>query len=203
MIRYRVIARGLLLGGFVLANGCAVQPSRPTQLLVLAPLATAPTATVARAARPALVIGPINLPAYSERPQVLTLHDESELLVAEAARWAEPLDKNFSRVLVENLSRLLGTDSIATLGALQSPASLQITVEVTEFVVTDAGQARLTAYWRVLGNGGRQILASHKTHYQEEAVGRDYPALVGAMSRALAALSRDLALAVEPFADAP
>ena len=196
----------LVLGVLAIASGCVVRSTPPAQLLVLVPLASAAQGTAATSMKPselgpervpALVIGPIDLPAYTERAQVLTLHGESELRAAVSARWAEPLDQNFSRVLVENLSRLLGTHEVTTLGSVHAPTALQITLEVTEFVVTDAGFAGLTAYWRVLGDGGRKVLASDKTHYQEPTNGSDFPALVAAMSRALAALSRDIALALQ------
>jgi uncharacterized protein len=202
MIMYRVIAYGLLLAGLFITGGCAVRSVQPTQLFMLAPLARTMAGEAARGESPPLVIGPIDLPAYTNRLQVLTLRHDTELVAATSARWAEPLDKNFSRVLIENLSRLMGTQAIATLGGLASPASLQVTLEVTEFIATEAGQANLTAYWRVLGGGGRQILVSRKTHYEEAAQGTDYPALVGAMSRTLAALSRDLAQALSAIPDA-
>ena len=191
----------LVLGVLAVASGCVVRSPPPTQLLVLVPLGSVAASVQPPEPGPervpALVIGPIDLPAYTERAQVLTLHGDSELRAAVSARWAEPLEQNFSRVLVENLSRLLGTDEVTTLGSVHAPTALQITLEVTEFVATDAGFAVLTAYWRVLGDGGRKVLASDKTHYQEPANGSDFPALVAAMSRALAALSRDIAQALQ------
>lgn len=200
----------LMLASLSSTTGCAGRRPPPAQLLMLTPLTSAsmdnPAPSVRMPGRapapvPALVIGPIDLPAYTERSQVLRLHEQSELQAAVTARWAEPLEENFSRVLVENLSRLLGTGQVTSLGGVQARSALQVTVEVTEFVATDTGQATLTAYWRVLGESGRALLASNKTRYQEAATGADYPALVAAMSRTVAALSRDIARAVRGLAD--
>lgn len=181
-----------------LATGCTIRASSPKQLLVLSPLSDAslPQATGA-AAMPALVVGPINLPAYTARAQVLVLKNESEMQASASARWAEPVDESFSRVLVENLSRLLHTGRVAALGGVQAPESLQVAVEVTEFITTDAGQARLTAFWQVLGGGGRTVLAQDKMHYAAPISGEDYSARAAALSQALAALSRDIAGAVQ------
>lgn len=185
-------------------SGCAVRPSAPAQLLVLSPLAADP-GVAARAGTdlPGLVVGPIVLPAYTERAQVLILKHAGEMHASATARWAEPLDQNFSRVLVDNLSRLLGSGRITTLGGARTPTGLQVTVEVTEFVTTDAGEARLTAYWQVLGEGGHAVLAHAKSHYAEAFAGDDYRARAGALSAALAALSRDLAAAIQRVAPRP
>ena len=186
---------------FTAVVGCAGRPSQPPQLLVLTPLVGGTDGPGrASAALPGLVVGPIDLPAYTERAQVLILTNAAEMHASTTARWAEPLDENFSRVLVDNLSRLLGTGQITTLGGVQTQATVQITVEVTEFVTTDTGQARLTAYWQVLGDGGHALLAHEKLQYEAAVEGGDYPARAAALSTALAALSRDIAGAVRRIA---
>jgi len=177
--------------------GCAVKPAQPVHWLVLSPLAPVTEHTVPAARRDtAVLVGPIDLPAYTDRAQLLVLRNQSEMQTMPAVRWAEPLGQNFSRVLVENLSRLLATGQVTTLGGIQTPGSVQLAIEVTEFVTTVEGEARLTAYWRVLGAGGREVHAADKTHYVEALEGSDGPARASALSRALAALSRDLAEAV-------
>lgn len=192
----RIRFLGCLLA-LLAAGGCGVRSSPPPQLLVLAPLAhDVPVAAPLPASFAGLVVGPVDLPDYSEHTHLVILRNDSEMQVIPLTRWAEPLAANFSRVLVENLSRLLGTGQIATLGGVQAPASLQVTVEITEFVTTDAGQARLTAYWRVLGDGGRRVLASDKSSYVEAVAGSGHAAHAAALSRTIAALSEDLARAV-------
>ena len=185
----------MLLAALVGTSGCGVQTPRANQLFILAPLAA--TADAARsasaAAAPALVVGPINLPAYTERTAILSLRQQSELVPAAAARWAEPLDKNFTRVVVENLSLLLGSEQVTTLGGNAAPGSLQVVIDVTEFVASEDGQASLTAYWQILGSDGHPVIAGRKTRYQETAADKGTAALVAAMSRTLAALSRDVA----------
>ena len=104
-----------------LAVGCAVGVASPTQLLVLTPLTdTAPREEPSAVTLPLLIVGPVALPAYTDRTQFLVLKSAAEMQAAATARWAEPLDEGVSRVLVENLSRLLHTGRVATLGRAQS-----------------------------------------------------------------------------------
>ena len=197
MIRACSRTATLLLISIALASGCGVQPQRASQLFVLAPLAPDAVSTGVRTTNiPPLVIGPINLPAYTERTAILRLRQQSELIAAPAARWAEPLDKNVARVLVENVSRLLGSDQVTALGGSVAPGHLQVAIDVTEFVAGDDGQVGLTTYWQILRADGRTVVASRKTHYQEALQDKSTAAVVGAMSRSLAALSRDLAQAL-------
>ncbi len=180
-----------------LAVGCAVGVASPTQLLVLTPLTdTAPREEPSAVTLPLLIVGPVALPAYTDRTQFLVLKSAAEMQAAATARWAEPLDEGVSRVLVENLSRLLHTGRVATLGRAQAADSLQVTVEVTEFITTASGQAQLTAFWQVLGDDGRTVLAQDKTQFTAAMADTDYPAQATALSEALAALSRAIADAV-------
>ncbi|MDH5298187.1 MAG: PqiC family protein, partial [Desulfobulbaceae bacterium] len=57
-------------------------------------------------------IGPVGLPEYLDRPQIVTRLTPNRLHLAHNHRWAEPLGQNIARVLGENLSPLLGTDRI-------------------------------------------------------------------------------------------
>jgi uncharacterized lipoprotein YmbA len=52
-------------------------------------------------------IGPVTLPKYLDRPQIVTFTSPYALNVVEFDRWAEPLESTFVRVLAENLALLL------------------------------------------------------------------------------------------------
>ncbi|HEX5606452.1 MAG TPA: PqiC family protein, partial [Candidatus Binatia bacterium] len=60
-----------------------------------------------------LGIGPIKIPRYLDREQLVTRISQNRFAIAENDRWAEPLEENFSRVLSENLSILLQIDRVA------------------------------------------------------------------------------------------
>ena len=62
-----------------------------------------------------VAVGPVAIPDYLDRPQILTRSGPSELQLAEFERWAGSLEKDVSRVLAENLSTLLEKDHVIVL----------------------------------------------------------------------------------------
>src|SRR5208282_1124215 len=57
----------------------------------------------------AIGVGPIDFPGYLQRTQVVTRTAPNQIDLSPVDRWGEPLDKNFKRVLDENLAQLLNT----------------------------------------------------------------------------------------------
>jgi uncharacterized protein len=183
---------GMLLAGGLLGSGCSTAPSTRLYILTsLAPSAAAPTATPPGLA---IGVGPVQLPQYTNRPGMVTADHGQELHSADFAQWAEPLRDNFVRVLAENLSLLLATERVA-LFPWKNPLPLdyQIIVEVIHFLGTTGGEVTLVALWSVIGKDGKAVLVSRKTSVREVTSSPDYDALAAAMSRAVAALSHDIA----------
>ena len=67
---------------------------------------------------------------------------------------------------------------------------------MARFEADATGEVSLVARWTILGKDGRTILRAGQSALRETTGRQDYEALVAAMSRALAALSRDIAVAL-------
>jgi uncharacterized lipoprotein YmbA len=144
----------------------------------------------------ALGVGPVRLPAYLDRPQLVTRTGRDALNLSEFDLWAEPLKAGVPRVLGDNLVALLGTNRVTAFPWGRSHAvQYQIAVDVTRFEGAAGGDVVLGARWRILGREGAELVAKQATITEATgAAGSD--ALVAAMNRALGALSRDLAAAL-------
>jgi uncharacterized protein len=182
-----------------LLSGCSFgrhQP--PTRLYTLTALPyTDSVRPVAATQGLAIGVGPVELPQYVNRPQVVTGNTHAELQSEAFSQWAEPLETNFARVLAENLAVLLTTERVAVYpwkGPV--PIDYQVVVEVIQFLGEPGGQVSLAALWRIVGANGRDVLISRATRYSEPVGGREYDALAAAMSRTVAALSQDIAAAI-------
>jgi len=176
------------LGGCL--GGTSASPSYYTLTPVEAPAPAPAQADLV------LGVGPVTLPAYLDRPQLVTRAGQDALNLAEFDRWAEPLKEGVPRVLGDNLAALLGTNRVAAFPWGRShPVQYQIAVDVTRFEGVAGGDVVLGARWRVLGSDGAELLVKQTTITEATgAAGSD--ALVAAMNRALGALSRDLAAAL-------
>lgn len=148
----------------------------------------------------AVAIDPVAIPDYLDRPQILSRSGPRELKLAEFERWAGSLSEDISRVLAENLSVLLAPDNVTVLrsgrDAYPVPAEYRIVVEVLRFDGTIEGSVNLAARWTFFREKGKNVLSVGESNVEEPVEGPDYEALVGAMSRALAALSREIATAI-------
>lgn len=143
-------------------------------------------------------IGPVELPAYLDRQQVVTRVSANELHLAGFDEWAEPLGDNFTRVLMENLSILLSSGSFIILPIRgPEPIDYQVGVEVMRFDGSLGGDASLLVRWTIFGKDDKKLLLTRKSSFKEATGASGYEALVAAQSRTVEALSREIAGAIK------
>ena len=138
-------------------------------------------------------VGPVQLPQYVNRPQIVTRISQNELEVNEFARWGEPLKDNFSRVLAENISVLLSTDHVNVYPwSRTTHIDYQVIIDVTQFYGTLGGDVLMRARWTLLGDDGKKMLFRKNSSLSIRADAGTYKALVSAQSRILADLSNEI-----------
>lgn len=193
------LASKLLLGLLVMVvAGCA--STEPSRFYLLSPL---PAETERSNAGPcvSIVVGPVRLPEYTNRPQIITRSTDNELNRAQFDLWAEPLVDTFSRVLAENLGRTLCTKHVALfLGHSSMPLDYRVTMDVIRMDGTLGKEAVLEAWWTIWSGKETKVLASKRSRFVEPVQGQGYEALVQAHSRILAAFSRDIAQTITNLA---
>jgi uncharacterized lipoprotein YmbA len=142
-------------------------------------------------------VGPVTLPPYLDRPQIVTRASRTKLELGEFDQWAAPLQDTFARVLAEDLSLLLGTDRVLLHPwPRTTDVDYQVTVDVIRFDGGVGGEVVLAVRWSLIRADGKE-LTMRKTRLQAPANPRDYEATVTAMSRILEDLSRDIAATLQ------
>ena len=186
-----------LVASLVVLGGCLGGSSPPSRFYLLSPL-PAPEAAAAAASGVAIGVGPVAIPEYLNRGQIVTRTGENQLELAEFDRWAEPLQKNLARVLVLNLSTLLSTDRVALHPWNRSTLmDYQVIVDVGRFEAGPDGAASLLARWSIVDGASREALLVRKSSFTEPIASGGYEATIASMSRALEALSRELAREIQ------
>jgi uncharacterized protein len=188
----------LALSACLVSAGCSPLAPQPdhSKFFILSPISdsTAPAATSMSGTQSLTIgIGPIDFPDYLRRLQVVTRTSANELDLAAEKRWGEPLDKNFARVLSENLSRLLNTQQLESYPwPRKTEIDYQVTVNVLRFETSSDGQSQLIARWVIKdGRTGKDLAASETN--ASAPVGSGEAAGSAALSSDLATLSRDIA----------
>ena len=197
--RVAVAALGLGLVGLM---GCA--KSEPSRFYVLDPGAGLEAVETGTSTRQGIAIGvgPVAIPQYLDRPQIVTRISANALELGEFDQWAGRLSEDFSRVLAEQLSEVLATDNVAVFPwSASSRVDYQVTVTVLAFEADAAGSSALDARWEITDATSRQPLVAARSRLRQGSPPatekprkpEEYRAIVASMSDNLAALARDIA----------
>jgi hypothetical protein len=206
-LRRAFAALAALVAGAVL-GGCTVLAPRPdpSRFYVLEPLplATSRAAVTALPADVSVGLGPIRVPDYLRRPELVTRTGPTEVTPSEIDRWAEPLELAVPRVLALDLTARLGPRSFHSWPwyDTQRP-DYQVDVAFERLERDADGNAVLVAAYRVrdLRPQGKVVL--RETRFSRTPAAPDSASLVAALSANLDDLSRELAAAIEELHQTP
>jgi uncharacterized lipoprotein YmbA len=142
-------------------------------------------------------IGPVEMPKYLDRPQIVTRTQLNELMVDEFHRWAgQSPQAGFTRVLAENLGVLLRTNRISFHPWQRAtPIDVQVSIVVLRFDTDSDGKVALRALWKLLRDDGRELLSMHGGEDFTDSADKlgDHSSMVTAESRVIEQLSRSIA----------
>ncbi len=182
----------ILAAVLVLLNGCATTP--PVEFYTLSPLNAAQTGSFRLPRHIALGVGPAVFPEFLDRPQIVTRTTRNRLDVDEFHRWGGSLQEDFSRILAQNLSRLLGTDRVYVYPS-REPLDLtyRVALDVQQFDGRLGDGVNLNVTWTLLDEKAADAMFVRNFEFRAATTSSDYEGLVAAHSAALAALSRHIA----------
>ncbi len=176
----------LIAGTFI--AGCA--SSSPTHYYMLNPVSAPGTAPPANYS---VSVGPVTVPAFVDRQQIVTRTGPNQVFIDEYERWASPLKDSVGRVVVQDLVSMLGTSHVTLFPeSTAAGASYRAIIDILRFDSELGKSATLDACWTVSSAKTGQNRRG-RTMLTEAAQGKNYADLVAAHSRALGQLSADIA----------
>lgn len=184
-----------LTAAAILALLAACSSAPATRFYVLSSTAAAPAAGPTAGRPVALVLKPVALPQYLDRSQIVVRGAGHRLRMSETELWAGDLGQDMTRVLAEDLGRLLRTDRVVVAPhTLQLAPDFRVEVEVLGFELGADGRVRLAARWSLARGADGRLLAGTLEGYAGAPLGAtpDYEAVVASMS----ALCGELAQAI-------
>lgn len=186
----RRIAGGLLLT--LGLGGCFAPRADPSTFFQLSPV---PPAAVQPAVPVSVGIGPITVPAYLDRLQLVTRVSENQLAVNETERWAEPLAEGIARTLQENLATLLPGSSYVRFPWYADVApDYALQIELRRFEGDGVGLAVLEGTWSL--SRGEERVGGRAVRIEETGAGPTRTEQVAVLSRLLSTLSGEIASAM-------
>jgi uncharacterized lipoprotein YmbA len=151
-----------------------------------------------------LGIGPIELPEYVLRSELVRRRGATEIVPARNERWSEPLESAVARVLAHNLARALDPAPVRIHPWFADAApGRQVRIEFARFEGVERRRASVEVRWEIVETATRIVLESRTSRYEPPLLVGDGAELATALSAALAELSNEIAASVRSGGSAP
>ncbi len=181
---------------FLSLTGCVGGTTPPSQFYLLEPLNENESSVIETRTKPVIALGRVRIPRYVDRPQIVVGTGGNTYHLNEFNRWAESLDANISRILMQNLSMLVPAEVVeARSSSLARQAKLRVSLTILEFHVDQKGQAGLTAQWFI--RRGQDVIQNRQVSYRLPGSTDDYSTIVAALNECLNRMSRDLSASLQ------
>jgi hypothetical protein len=188
------------IAALALAAGCLGGGTPPEYFSLRPEAGAAAGAPVAQRPDLGLAIGPIEIPRYLDRDEVVTRDASHRLIPWDEHRWGGSLRSDVLRVLADDLGTLLGTTRVAVYPAeARFPLSYRVLLDVLEFEGALGQPVRLRARWTVADAAGR-ALAVEEARIEEPAASASFDAYVAAESAALGRVTAQIAAKIAELA---
>lgn len=193
--------RAAVVAAFAVAGlvGCAV--SDPSRYYMLGP-----SADPGAAARPAtsgssltVGVGPVTIPGYLDRIQIVTRSGDDQVEIWPYHRWAEPVDSGIAQALAAAIASRTASDRVVVFpwrGSVARLIEYQVVVAVVRFDGSPGRDVTLDTRWRIVGKDAKELVF-RRSVITEPVRGSGFAPLVAAMNRAISALGEEIALEIQ------
>ncbi len=148
-----------------------------------------------------LGLGPLRMPDYLNRSQIVTRGDGAELIVDDFSRWAEPLTLSLHRVVSTEVDNLMNDVAVIAFPyemVIRDQVDFRMLGDVNRFDADRSGLVVLEVQWVISKTGTGLAETPKRTRYEVQAATADNPgAMAEAMNEALAMFGRDIATQLE------
>ncbi|MFA4889746.1 MAG: PqiC family protein [Candidatus Omnitrophota bacterium] len=185
----------IVCAGFALSGCMSIPDSQTPRFYMLQPLKqeevkqkfdVTPNMIVA--------IGPVRIPEYQNRPQMVTQNREKRISFAQFDRWGESLDLSLARLLIEDLTLLLPGVSFEMFPCnFAIPLKYQVIIDVTKLDSQLDEDLVFAAQWSIIDIEFKKMVLTKRSEFRQPIQPRNYSGLAKTLSAACALLSNEIA----------
>jgi uncharacterized lipoprotein YmbA len=190
-MRRPFLTTAVLMVTLALVAGCASSPQSSFYTLTPVP----PAEQADTAAPKTITIGAVMVPEIVDRPQLVLRVNANEVNFDEFARWADSLKAQVRRVIAADLALQFPSALVSGYpGTVDPTSSYQVSIDVESFESAVGDTSAVSVLWSVRPPKGATV--NGRTVVRVPTGGPGYDALIAAHSKALAAVSGDIATAI-------
>lgn len=140
------------------------------------------------------LIGPVDIPQYLDRPQMVTENDQGMISIAQFDRWGDALDLEISRQIIRNLNLLIPGATFETFPCnFAIPLNYQVIIEIQQLKCNLKKDLVLVAQWSIIDTNTKKMVFTKRSDLVQQINPQNYSGLADALSKAVASLSNEIA----------
>ena len=143
-----------------------------------------------------VAVGPVALPTYIDRPELVFASGPNEFQVPPNALWLGSLQENISRALAADLGRILHSRNVRSGFDHGFNPRYRIALEIRQFHGISGREAILDLSWKIQNGASGQTISRHSGVFHQPISGDGYAALAEAESRLLEQCARAIAVSL-------
>ncbi|MCT4534664.1 membrane integrity-associated transporter subunit PqiC [Halodesulfovibrio sp.] len=190
----------ILLAGFcMMLTGCG-KGSPPSSYYILTS-SSQMTSAIQPIEDISVGVGPVSIPGYLDRSQIVTTTGSNSITIHEYQRWGNSFKAQVEETLAENISILLQTPQVTVFPwerALRPKYQVFLTIRKFEGEAT--GNVTLDAIWQIANVRTDKSLLTRRFMQSFPVAGNNMSAYVQTQSNALDALSKEIVKGLEAVA---
>ncbi len=140
-----------------------------------------------------LGLGPIKLPPYLDRPEIVTRIAPNRLELSKEDRWGESIQNGFTSAMERDLAAQAGAAVIVFPWYNTVHIDMQVQIDVYRFETDANGISTLSAKWTILDSTGKNILYTVESNLTQPSKPGDQTEAAAALSRTIGDLSGQIA----------
>ena len=149
-------------------------------------------------------IGPVKVPEYQNRPQMVTQDTNNLITFAEFDRWGEPLELALPRLIGENLSVLMpGATLVTSPWNLAIPVKYQVMMDIVRLESRLDQDLAMTVQWSVINLEKKEMMFTKRSEFSKPVEPHSYSGLAKTLSMECASLSDEIAKTLSFLATKP
>lgn len=139
-------------------------------------------------------VGPVKIPEYLNRPQIVTVNKDKTLSFSEFNRWAEPLDFALERILNEDLSVMLRGATVEMFPwDLAVPVKYQVIANAIRLDNEFNEKLIFVVQWSIIDLEKKHAIFTKRSEFIQPINPHNYYGLADALSKSVALLSKEIA----------
>ena len=149
-------------------------------------------------------VGPVKIPEYLDRPQMVTKDKEGILKFDEFDRWGESLDIGMARLIREDLTVMLPGAKLTLYPWNPSIAvKYQVVLEVVQLDSELDKDMSFVVQWMVIDAQNSKTVIIKRSEFRQPIIPQNYSGLAKTLSTACASLSSQIAEALATLETQP